>query len=131
MEVELERSDNPEVATAASKPPEEFLVLLRAGGQELAVRRDEFDGDEIVARQAVLTAEVANTAAESESRDARIRDDAPGGRETERLCLVIQIRPRRTRLNPRGLRVRVDSHTRHRREIDDDSSSQTALPATL
>ena len=53
MELVLEGGHDAEVPTAAPHAPEEVCVLGGVGGEELAVSRDDIDGEKIIGGQAV------------------------------------------------------------------------------
>src|SRR3712207_3765735 len=89
MDAELERGDDAEVAPAAAESPEEIGVLLRVHPDELPVGGDDVCGDEVVARQAVLAREPAETATEGQAGDAGGRHEPSGGGEPERLEIVV------------------------------------------
>lgn len=120
MEVELEAGDHPEVAAAATESPEEVRVLVLAGGQVLAVRRDQICGCEVVTGQAVLAAEMTDAATERQPRDSRLRDDPTGRRQPEGLGFVVHVRPRGAGLDPCRPRIGVYPHAPHLGEVDDE-----------
>jgi hypothetical protein len=80
----------PKLPPPPREAPEELLVLLRAGGQEFAVCRDDVDGAHVVARQSEAPAEPAESAAEREAAHAGVRHGARGGCETVRQRLAIE-----------------------------------------
>ena len=90
MQLEIERGGDAEIAAAAAQPPEQLLVFLRAGGQELAVRRDHVDGAHVVASESEAAAEPAETATQRESTHAGVRHGTRGGREAVSQRLAIE-----------------------------------------
>ena len=132
MRLELERRDDAEVAAGAAHGPEEILVLGRARPAQLAVGGDDVDREQVVDRQPVLAAQVADAAVERQAGDARRRHDAAGHREAEQLRLAVDVAPGRAALDAHASassgstwtpRIRDRSITR--------PPSFTALPATL
>ncbi len=93
-------------------------MLVRAGGDQLAVGRDEIDREEVVGGEPVLAREPAEPAAEREPGDARRRDDPAGRGEPEGLGLVIEIGKRRAAFHARRPVGRIDVDGIHRRQID-------------
>src|SRR5438874_982462 len=75
----LERRDDPEVSATAAQSPEQILVLLIAGHDNLPVGGDDLGRDEVVARQPVLARQVADAATKRQPRDAGRPDDPTGG----------------------------------------------------
>jgi hypothetical protein len=70
-------------------------VLVRGGGHEPAVGRDELDREQVVDRQAVLAREPADAAAERQPGDPGVRDLAAGDGEAVRLRLAVEVAPER------------------------------------
>ena len=120
MEAELERGDHAEVAAAASQCPEQVGVLVLGRPQQLAVGRDEVDGEEVVDREAVLAHQPADATAEGETGDAGVAHDAAGGGQTVHLRLVVDVAPERATLHPGPAVGGVDADAPHGREVDDD-----------
>src|SRR5262249_61891913 len=89
VEAELERGDHAEVATAASQRPEQVGVLVLGRPQELAVGRNDVDGEEVVDREAVPAHQPADATAESQPRDSGVAYDSACGSQTVRLRLVV------------------------------------------
>ena len=69
MKLVLEGGDDPEVAAAASDAPEQVLVLLRAGPQQLSVGGRDVGGYQVVAGESIAAVEPAQPAAEREPCD--------------------------------------------------------------
>src|SRR5262249_56557644 len=87
-------------------------------GTELAVGCDDVDGDEVVGRQAVLAAQPADAAAQGESGNAGIRAGAPGGGQTERLGLVVEVDPLGPPFSTDCAPAGVDTHTAHLGQVN-------------
>ena len=62
MQAVLERRDDAEVTATAAHSPEQIGVLVLAGGDQLAIRRDEVDGEQVVDRRPVLAHQPADPA---------------------------------------------------------------------
>jgi hypothetical protein len=114
----LERRNDAEVPATAAHTPEEVSVRGGAGGPELAVGRDDVDGDEVIGSEAVLASQPADPATQGESRNAGIRAGAPSGGQTERLGLMVEVDPLgppfRTDSAPTG----VDTYTAHPGQVN-------------
>ena len=91
MKLVLEQGDDAEVAPAASNSPKEVLILLVAGREQPTIGGDHVGRDEVVACEAVFAVEPAEAAPEGEPGDTGHRDDPEGGRQPERLSLVIEL----------------------------------------
>ncbi len=75
----------------APHAPEQVIVLAGAGAQKPAVRGDQIHGEQVVAREAVLSTDPADAATKREPRNAGGRDDPNSRREAKGLGLVIQL----------------------------------------
>ena len=126
MEPELERRDDAEVPAAAAERPEQVLVLALARHERAPVRRDHLGGEQVVAREAEATREVADTAAESEPADAGRRDDAAGGREAVGVGRVVEDAPRGAALRASGAPLGIDVDSLHPGQVDHDASVDRA-----
>jgi hypothetical protein len=89
-----------------------------AGGPELAVGRHDIDGYEVIGSQAILASQPADPATQGESRNAGIGACAPGGGQTERLGLVVEVHPLGPPFSTDGTPTGVDTHTTHLGQID-------------
>ena len=118
MQLELERCDDPEVATAAAQAPEEVRVLVLARDDEVAVGRDDVAGAQVVDRETELPHQVADAATEGQAPDAGVADDAAGDREPECLALAVDMVVEATSLDADRPRERVDPRAGHEREVD-------------
>ena len=103
--------------------------MILAGGDELAVRSDEVDGEQVVDRRAVLAHQPADPAAERESGDPGVRDDAADGGEPVELRLAVELTPQHARLGARRPRCRVDADAPHRRQVDHEPAVAERMPA--
>ncbi len=81
MKTELQPRDDAEVAAAAAERPEQVRVLLGVDAQELAVRRDDLGGEQVVDGHAVLARQEADAAGERDAADADGAGVAEAGRE--------------------------------------------------
>ena len=122
MQPVLQRGRDPEVPAAATQAPEQLGVLVLARVHELAVGGDDVGGEQVVAGQADLAHEPADAAAEREPGDPRAGHEPAGHRETERLGLVIEVRPGAAALGDGRAARRVDAHRGHARQVDDDAA---------
>jgi len=102
IELVLESCDDAKVPTPAAHAPEEVGMFGGARRPELAIRRDDVDGEEVIGRQAVLTAEPADPATQGEARNAGIGAGAPGGGQPERLGLAVELAPGGATFGARG-----------------------------
>src|SRR5439155_17396394 len=92
-EAVLERRDHPEVATAAADRPEQVGVFVCAGGAQPTVGGNDIYGKQVVAREAVCSAEPTDAAAKGEPGDAGHRYDAARCGQTEGLRLTVEFGP--------------------------------------
>src|SRR5205823_5660381 len=115
----LELRDDPEVAATAANAPEEVGVLVLARLDELAVRGNQVDGEQLVDGQAVLAHHPADAAAERQAGQAGVRDDPGWNGKAELLRLAVELPEQDAGLSPRGSRFRIDSDPLHRPKVDD------------
>ena len=108
----------PKFPPPAAERPEEILVLALARDERLPVGRDDLGGDEVVAREADTTREVADAAAEREPAHAGRRDDAAGRREAVGVRRVVEHAPRGAALGAGRLRLGIDLNVRHAGQVD-------------
>ena len=95
VQAKVETRDDPEVPAAAPKPPQQLGVVLGARQRHRPVGSDELGADEGVARQPVLRGQVADPAAEGQSRHAGRPDDAARRDQAVRLRGGVEVEPRR------------------------------------
>src|SRR5207247_3728107 len=69
IQAELELGHDPEVASRSADPPEEVGVLGLACLDQLPVRRDELNTEQLVDREAVLPHQPPDAATERETRE--------------------------------------------------------------
>ena len=129
MQAVLERRDDAEVTAAAAHSPEQIGVLVLAGGDELAVRRDEVDGEQVVDRRAVLAHQPADPAPEGQPRNARVAHDSTHRRKPEELGLAVELAPQHARFGARRPGLRVDVNAFHRRQVDHEPAVAERMPA--
>ncbi len=118
VEPVFEGCHDAKVSSPASQSPEEVRVLGGAGPQEQAVRGDDVRRKQVVARQSMLAHEKAMTAPKRQSCDPGWAGDAPGGRQAERLSLLIEITPGDAPFSPCRPLCRIDTNALHAGQID-------------
>jgi hypothetical protein len=91
MQLELEGGHDTEIAAAAAQCPEQVLVFLITGVNQLGVGSDDVGGNEIVDGQAELARGPAEAAAEREAGNPCGRVDAKRRGEREALGLFVEI----------------------------------------
>src|SRR5690606_35467081 len=134
-QLELELGDDADIATATADRPEEIGVRGRAGGDDLAVGRDDARREQVVDRQPVAADHEADTAAGGEpTRADRVRR---AGREGEpvRGGGTVQVAGGRACLDAGRAGDRIDDDPFHGGEVDDngvvgDAVAGEAVPAT-
>lgn len=131
VKAELERGHHPEVAAAAAHGPEEVGVLVRAGGPQPAIGGDDVDRDEVVAAEAMLSAQMAVAAAQREARDPGGRDVAVRRGEAEDLRLAIDIAPGRATSDAHRARARIDANAAHRGQVDHQAAIADGAPGDV
>ena len=102
MELILKGSDHAEVTAATPEAPEEVRVLTGVDVAELAVGSNDISGNEVVAGQAILARQPADTAPQSEAGDTCIGVGAARSGQAEGLGLVIEFPPLDAALGPDG-----------------------------
>ena len=118
---ELDRGDDAEVAAAAAQRPEQLGMLVGGRADLVAAGGDELDGEDVVAREAVLALEPAGAAAEREARHAGAGDAAADGREAVRLRGGVELGPRQAGARPHDAALRIDADRAQAADVDDDS----------
>src|SRR5215813_3892298 len=118
IELVLEGRNDAKVPAAAAHAPEEVGMLGGAGSPELAVGRDDIDGYEVIGSQAVLASQPADSGTQGESRNAGIGAGAPGGGQTERLGLVVEVDPLGPPFSPDGAPAGVNTYTAHPGQVN-------------
>ena len=78
MQAELKLGDDSEVAATAADSPEQVGVRARIGGDLFRVGGDELRGEQLIDREAVLTLQPADAAAEGQPGNSGVRDDSGG-----------------------------------------------------
>ena len=127
VQPEFERRHDAEVAAAPADPPVQVWMRVRAGGDDVAIGRDDLGGEDVVAGEPEPTPEVAVAATERQAADARMRDDAARGHEAMVLGLAIEIGQQRAPLDPRPAGGRIDDDGTHEPEVDDDATVRDRL----
>ena len=121
MGLELERSDDPEIAAAASNRPEEIGMVIGAGGDKRTIRGDDIRGDDIVGGQAECPADVPETATQRQAAHAGGGDDPGGHRQAECLRGVVDVTRCRSTLDPHTASLRIDMHALHSPQVQNDA----------
>jgi hypothetical protein len=93
MQKELEPGRYAEVAARAAKPPKQVRIVCLVRVNDASVWSHELGGDEVVGGQAMLCGEMADTAAQRQSADARRADNAAGRHKAINLRGRIEIGP--------------------------------------
>ncbi len=115
----LERRDDTEPGSSATKRPEEIGVLARARRDDVAASGHDLEGDEVVAREPVLPPQPADAAAEREPGDTRLTDDAERRREAELLRRGVELAEHAPSARAHGPRGGVHRDLVQAREVDD------------
>src|SRR5687768_8242793 len=93
MKAILQRGGDAEVAAAATQPPEQIRFTCCVDVHSLPVRCHQFDGEEVVHRQAMLAHEMPESTTERQPANAGVADDAAGGGEPELLGGAVELTP--------------------------------------
>jgi hypothetical protein len=113
VQLKFKRGHDTEVSAAPADGPEQVRVLLRACGDELAIRGHDIGRQQIVAGEAVLAHEPAEAATERQARDAGVRDGAARRCQSERLRFVVEFGPGQAGLSLDAASGRSDPHALH------------------
>jgi hypothetical protein len=118
VEPKLGLGDDAEVAAPSAKGPEQLGVLIAARANNLAGRADQVRGDQVVAGEPVLRGQVADSAAEGETRDPGGAYDA--ARRDEAVCLSrgVEVEPGGAALACCDPALETDTDVAHAREVD-------------
>src|SRR5262249_23267931 len=117
----LESCRDAEVAAAPAEAPQQLGVLVSAGMDDRAAGRDELCTDQVVARQSVLSGQVADAPAESQAGNAGRANDAPGRDEPRGLRRRVVVEPSRAALRAGDPPFVVNLDRAHERKIDHHS----------
>ena len=120
--LELEASDNTEVSTATTKPPEEVLVFRIAGVHLTAIRHDDICRQQVVDGHAVLPAQPAEAAAQRQAGHACGRVDAQRRGKAVRLRGRVEVGEGAAGLDRRPAGIGVHLDALHRREVDHEAA---------
>ena len=127
MQAVLERCDDANIGAATAHCPEQIGILARVGGAQSPLGGHDVDREEVVAGEAVLTAQPAEATTEGEPGDARRRDSAHRRGEAERLAFTIELRKREARLGADRAACGIHAAAFHRREVDQESAVRDGL----
>ena len=117
---ETERAGDAEVPAAAAQRPEQVGVIVGRRADDLALGGDHLDLREVVDGEPVLAHEPADAAAQADTADAGMADDAARGSETVRLRRMVDISPQGAALDECRALDRIDRDGAHRRQVDHD-----------
>ena len=118
---EEERGDDAEVPAAAPERPEQVGVLVGARADAFAAREHDVRLEQVVDREPVLAAEVADAAAEREAADSRGRDDPARRRQAVLVRRAVDLAPGAASTGAHGARLRVDLDVLQQRQVDHDA----------
>src|SRR5260370_13740668 len=93
MQLELQSRRDTEVAPGAAEAPQQLGILIEAGAAHRAIGSNDLGTDEVVAGEAVLSGEMADSSAEGQPGDPGRADDPPGCNEPEPLGRRVEIEP--------------------------------------
>src|SRR5262249_52388605 len=108
-------------AAATAEAPEQICVLIGTRAHHLAIRRDEFGSDQVVACEAVLAGETTEPATQRQPADTCLRYRAQRRREPERQRGAVELADQHAGLHLRAPASHVDATTLHQRQIDHES----------
>lgn len=116
----LNRNDvtTPKLPPPPPHGPEEVRVLLGGRADETSVGQHHFHRKQIVDREAALTRQMTEAAAEREAANAGRRDNARGDGQAERVRRVVHVAPQRAAARPHRPPLRVHADVPHRRQIN-------------
>src|SRR5215211_7208595 len=103
-------------------------MLIVTGHQKVAVGSNHVAGQEIVDTEPESPHQVADPAAQSQSTDAGVSDDATGYGESERLALVIKVAPQGTALSSHRSGQRIHSNAGHLGQVDHQTAITHRMP---
>src|SRR6266536_4438216 len=127
MQPERELDDDAEVPPAPAQRPEELGVFVLAGGDDAAVGGDDFRGQQVVERQTVRRAQMADAAAERQAGDARVAESPSGRREPVPLTGRIEILPERAAAAGCRARPGIDDDVAHETQVDGEAPVTDAM----
>ena len=121
VQPEEERGDDAEVPAAAPERPEQVGVLVGARADAFAAREHDVRLEQVVDRESVLAAEVADAAAEREAADSGGRDDPARRRQAVLVRRAVDLAPGAASTDAHGARLRVDLDVLQQRQVDHDA----------
>src|SRR5437762_2002257 len=116
------RTCRPGARARTAQTPEELWIVFPGDAPYRAAGRHELDREQVVDRVAVLSFEAAHTAAERETADPRVSDNANGARQPVLLGRLVELLEERAARDARGPSRRVDLHGAHARKVDDHAA---------
>jgi len=118
VELVFEGSDDPEITATAADGPEQIRVLSLIARHKVTGGRHHIGGDEIVTGKTASPTEITYATAESETGDARGRNDAARCRQTEGMGCVIQVTSGTTPFRAHRPPLRLDPHPFHLAQVE-------------
>ena len=122
VQAEFERGHDTEIPATAPHGPEQVRILVLGHAKHAPVGCHDLDRHEIVDRESVFPAQIAEAAAKSEPADPGLGHVARGRGQPEDLRLAVHIRQRGAPLDMRGVALPVDTNGAHRRQVDRQST---------
>jgi len=136
MEAVFEGRDDAEVSPTAAHPPEEIRILGGTDRQELAIRSDDIDAEEVITGEPVFACQPAQAPAQRQTRDPRRGVRAASGGETKRLRFVIEFSPCDPALSTGRAPEGINTDALHPRQVNHEAAlthrvaSDVVAPAT-
>ena len=122
MKLEFESGDDAEIPSAAAKSPEQIRLFGGAHAPQHAIGSYDIGRQEVVDRQAELSRDPAEPAAERQAGNSGRGVDSRRHGQSKRLRFPVDIGERGSRFDPRPLSGGVHLHGFHLRKIDDDAA---------
>jgi hypothetical protein len=131
MQAELQLAGDAEIAAPATKRPEQLVVRVRAGMDHRAIGGHDLGAEQVVAGQAVLRGQVADSAAEGETGHTRRAHHATRRDEAEGLGRGVEVEPGRAALRPGDPCLAVHFDAAHQREVDHEPAVEHAVTGRI
>src|SRR5262249_47329830 len=88
---------------------------------EASVSENDVYGQQVIDRESVFAREPAEAAAKRKARDTRVGVGPTSRRQPEGLRFMVELAPAQAGLRPGGTGYRVNAHSLHAREIEDEA----------
>ncbi|HUG46218.1 MAG TPA: hypothetical protein VMK31_06885 [Sphingomicrobium sp.] len=118
MEGELELGDDPEIAAASAKRPEEIRMLIRAGPHHRPVREHDLCAHKAVDGQPAFPRQKPGSATERQAAQAGCGVHPRGRRKSVGLRLAVKIAKQGTASDNRFSFLWIDPHRLNGREVN-------------